>query len=505
MTCKEVLRFFVENPFYLKLIFGVLGFFVLMTMLDGALHPNDQAGTLTKERAQYPAIPNRMLYKPDKMDRIFPLGHYGNRWFGIRLDEDFHLLLYGASGSGKSRMILLNFLLSHLRGTPMFVVDIKGELHQRGALIGEQGTCICSLTEYEYYGYDPFYRLSDTSSDEHIAEAMFDIACFIIPVPPHRDKDGFWIISARDLLQGLLIYYYRQGHHTLVDCIERIYQEPLAQTIETVQDTCSPTDPEYMLLSQYFGMKEDASVLHDTHTEMSTYTRTFLNREPLKYALDDNPRRISPMDLLSGKNIFLNIPEDQLQRLQDVMRLILNQVLSELEIRPLKDARKKKVMVIIDELGRISSSGRIYKLLDAAHTLRSRGCHLVLATQDRESLIGPYTESEVATLENNSWKLILSASTAKTVAEVKNWVGTYKERNQAWNDVSRSVSTSFQDKYIVDAQDLITLPDRNEAILISPHGYYRFTKTYFEDDPDIGPVAAKVKRRNEILLGHEIE
>ena len=156
------------------------------------------------------------------------------------------------------------------------------------------------------------------------------------------------------------------------------------------------------------------------------------------------------------------------------MQLILNQTLAQLEKR---SEDSEPIIVVIDELPRILSAGKLDRLLDGARTLRSRNVCLYLITQSTEALMSAYSENEVADLISNCpYIIVLSASSVKTQKSVCAWCGKYKVRKQSWNgSKDRKCTIAYEEKDIVEPSDLMTLKNTGEAIVITPVSYTHLT------------------------------
>ncbi len=162
--------------------------------------------------------------------------------------------------------------------------------------------------------------------------------------------------------------------------------------------------------------------------------------------------------------------------------MVLNQTFYELEQRP---ENANPVLFIIDELPRILSAGKIERLLDGAKTLRSRKVTLYLIIQSVEALMSAYSENQAMDLISNClYIMILDATSTKTQKMIVEWAGKYLHRKKSWNSggSKSSVSTSFEEKDLVDSADIMQLKQNEKVMLVSPYGFYIIDKNpYFKD------------------------
>lgn len=421
-------------------------------------------------------------------------GRTSGRYVRKSLSEDGHVFIIGGSGSGKTSGLIIPTLLANPE-TPAFVLDIKGELHSKAVKRGDRRVVVFDPDDIRAAGYDPLYRLRGREDEQVLIETMRGIAISLIPMP--KGKDPFWILSAKNLLTGLLIYYYRGGLQEFIDLVDEILQRPVEEAVEDVLDHSAPDAVERKYIAQFSVMAEET--LGGIVAELNNHLVIFVNDFPLRYALRNNPIRASPLVLEQGQSFYLAIQEHKLTAYADVLQLILNQFLSELEKRSETAA---PVLFVIDELPRIVSAGKLDRLLDGVRTLRSRNVTLVLVSQSVEGLMSAYTEAEVTDLISNcSYVVVLSASSEKTQRMVGNWCGQFREIRKGWSGsgAKRSPNLSFDEKRVVEPSDLMTLSLTGEAILISPFGFSRIRKIPYFRDRRLKKMADEIRRYNSTI------
>lgn len=474
---------------------------LLISFLPGLLiwsetlgKPKAEDAMKGKQQAMYPLIPKELLHKlPTGI--ILGKDKRTGKYVCKLLDEDGHVFLIGGSGSGKSSCHVIPTLLVN-KEARIFAVDIKGELSFKSAKYGSKHVLIFNPSDRSKYGYDPFYNLTEKSTTQQIMETMQNITYSLISMPAGL-KDPFWKNSARNLLLGLLIYYYKQGTRDFVAIIDEILGRPVKDSIQSVMDNAKPNSVEYRYIVQFKDMEDET--LGGIVAEMSNHIVIFANDQDVRFAFKDNPNKVDPMKLEQGYSVYLSIKEEKLSAYYDVMQLIINQTLAQLEKRP-EDS--DPIIFVIDELPRILSAGKLDRLLDGARTLRSRKVCLFLITQSTEALMSAFTENEVADLISNCpYIIVLSASSSKTQKSVCSWCGKYKVRKTSWNGGSkdRKTTVSYEEKDIVEPSDLMTLKNTGEAILITPYGYSRVKKVPYYEDKILKPMADEIVKYNKTI------
>ena len=467
---------------------------VLMIWTESINQPREDQAMIGKQKAMYPKIPEILLHKKPTgimLGRDKRSGKYVCK----ELNEDGHVFLIGGSGSGKSSALVIPTLLIN-KAARIFAVDIKGELSFKSTKYGSDHVRIFDPSDRSKFGYNPLYNLTDKSNTQQIMETMQNISYSLISLPADI-KDPFWKTSARNLLTGLLVYYYKQGTREFISIVDEILQRPVKESIQAVMDNAKPTSVEYRYIVQFKDMEDET--LGGIVAEMNNHVVVFANDQDIRYAFMSNPNRVNPLNLEEGYSIYLSIKEEKLSDYYDVMQLIINQTLAQLEKRP-EDS--EPIIFVIDELPRILSAGKLDRLLDGARTLRSRKVCLFLITQSTEALMNAYTENEVADLiANCPYIIVLSASSQKTQKSVCSWCGKYKVRKTSWSDSGRKgkLNVSYDDKDIVDPSDLLTLKNTGEAILITPYGYSRVKKVPYYEDKVLKPMSEEIIKYNKTI------
>ncbi len=444
--------------------------------------------------ALYPAIAKEYLRKTP-LDGDIVIGKQGNKYVCCSVDEDGHYLIIGGSGSGKSSCLIIPTLLVN-QSTPAFVLDIKGELSSKATRAGSNHIRIFNPQDYTTWGYDPLYLLSQNSSEQQKFETMQAIAFSLVPVPAGT-KDPFWKMSARNLMIGMLLYYYRQGTIDFISIIDEILSRPIIQAIEAAMKGVAPVSIEYKYLVQFSDMSEET--LSGVFSEVANALTIFATDSDIRQSLGGSGQKLNPKMLDEGYSIYLVIREEKLSAYYNLLQLIISQTLSELEKRPETSA---PILFVVDELPRILSAGKIDRLLDASRTLRSRRVRLILVTQSLEALMVAYSENEAIDLISNcSHKIILDASSSKTQKMVCEWAGQYKERRQSVSSgKGKNTTISYEDRDILHPSDLMALVKTGELVLISPHGYNRIDKCPYYSDGYFGPLAEGIRTYNQTVL-----
>lgn len=445
-----------------------------------------------KRVAMYPKVPPELL--SSEPEGII-LGKYKNQYVRIPLKDVYHYCILGGSGSGKTSTVLLDTLLANFatgrNDFQTFCIDIKGEINHKSTFAYDENVLVVNPSDRTSIGWDVYYRLHDNPSDDLIIEAIEEVSqALIISTNP---KDNFFVENARSMFTGLLVYYFQQGE-SFIDSVNKILESEIKSLIAEIIKNSEPSDLHYKYLAKFSG--KEAESISDCEVEMTTSLSVF-SKSDIKFCFRDNFQKASPYSFGEGKSVFLAIPEHMLESYKAIMRLCTVQTLKELERR--SEEETKPILLIIDEFARI---GRMEGIFNALATLRSKKVMVMLAFQSLAQCEVIYSKEETRVLmENCRVKLLCECSDNESSKTISGWCGKYRDKKETLNGgKNRHKSYTYEDKPIVEPDDLITLVKKEEEILvISGVGYLRPKKCYYFKDPTLKALADKVKAHNNNL------
>lgn len=413
-----------------------------------------------KKEKDYPVIPQRHILSlfeqqmfgteniirkgnviPDSLifDRFHESAFYfgrtiGGHFVGKCSEDDGHILIIGGSGSGKTTGIAIPTTLTW-KGT-IFSFDFKGDLikwcrkRRRKILYMISG-------QTNRYWYDPFHFLR-VNGDENLIQNARELAQAIIPMPNHIN-DPFWIESARDVLTGAIVYYYRLGKDFIGTILEikTTKMSDLLQKINTDEKAKLCVNPDLDL-----SQKTLAGVSMELHNQISVFATDPLVQDVLSSNEESSKELIQWEDLEYG-DIFIRIDQCRIEQWKCVMRLMLVQLIRTLERRPEKHeaagACVKPTLLMLDEFPQY---GKIDAITSSLKILRSKNTTVAMFCQSIADLDETYGEATRRTiLDNCPYKAILNASDAETQLFFSNLVGTV---NAPYKGVSTNYDESGQ-------------------------------------------------------------
>ena len=248
-----------------QLIVWSLAFAVLVVMIIKIADnnkPNRKVAIQGLEEFRYPTVDKKLIsVKPTGI--IF--GKYKHRYVCKRPDEDGHVIILGGSGSGKSSTVIIPMLLCN-EDIGSFCIDIKGELSYKASDYTDSNTVIFNPLNRFSYGYDVFYALSDNSSSQELYEVVQNIVYSLISISA-SEKNPFWKNSARALLMGLMINYYKKGAKNFIDIIDLIAHKNTENQEYKLQNL-------YKLTFDMMSDEESREIFEDEYKDDDVYVLT---------------------------------------------------------------------------------------------------------------------------------------------------------------------------------------------------------------------------------------
>lgn len=458
---------------------------------DGLIPENGLKKESAQKRvAMYPKVPAELLSK--EPEGII-LGKYKNQYVREDLKETLHYCILGAPGSGKTSTIILDTLLANFAAGKnmfnVFAVDVKGELNQKSIEAYSENVHVVDPDNRNSCGWDVYYRLRDKPSSDLIINAIEEISDGL--VISNNPRDSYFTENAKTALTGLLVYYYQQNE-SFIDSINRILESDIATLIAEIIKDSQPEDLWYKYLAKFNG--KTAESVQDIFTQLCTSLSVF-SKSNIRFCFRDNYQKASPYDLLERKSVFLAIKEDKLESYKIIMRLLTTQIFRELERRP--EDETDSMLLVIDEFARL---GALSGIDGALATLRSRRINIMLCFQSLAQCDYIYGKDlSRAIMQNMRVKIICECSDPETSRTISDWCGKFRDKKETINTgKNHHKSYTYEDKPIVETNDLITMLKKEEEILvISGVGYLRPKKCYYFKDPKLKALADKVKAHNK--------
>lgn len=470
-----------------------------------------------KRKAMEGRIPREYLSsKPDG----FTIGKKGIRYVRLPVDPRniLHTLVIGSPGSMKSTTLLnsliynFNFAKKEEKMT-VFAIDVKPELQRKSVIYdperGDVKVIDPSSTSPVYYGWDVYFGLDKTSSDDEVEARADMIARSLISCREGSDNSIFYS-TAQNLMVAFLIYGFFTGKGFL-DSMLQLMSVPMQDLVASILSDTKMCDahPKLRLILQAYDTGEGSSeMLKDAESTMHEKLRIF-GVSSVQYMLRDNPRKASPVDLTDGTSVFLSLPDNLLKQYAPLVNLITQQVISYLGSIPEWERSEKDVPVIwllVDEFGSIGHMD----VEGALARFRSRKICIWLCVQGLSQLDDTYGQfgrrSIVTDCECN---LIFSSKDDVANRFFSDISGQYREtkisthRNgvSGVRDSSQNVSTEFRQIY--EVSDFVQLRrDRKLICFVDGHHFYIDKCPYFQIK-ELRELSDRIRSENNRILNGE--
>ena len=445
----------------------------------------------------------RSLYRCPRRENVFRkpngmvLGKIHNQYVCVPIDKNniVSMCLIGAPGSGKSSGPFTSSLANIFTNQPditAFVIDIKGELAELSVRKDNPHVRIINPEDMNSFGWDPYYNLTQSSSDDEILDCLDKLArSLIIDANP---KNAFFVNSSRRIFKAVLLFYFHKVVWTgtdgllksgFVDSILEILSSNLSDLVNSIlsDDNICSQHPQIRAMLNEFSGDSESEVMQGIRLQLLEHLDIFTRTDIMRMFSPSNPRRASPLDLNTGISIFLCVPENKLDVMATVFRMIVYQILSEMECR-LPDSNP--CLILLDELPRLN---KIDKLTSSLATLRSRRVSCWLIFQDL-SLLQQIYGHDTARIILNLCEVtcVLSCRDIETGKMLSEWSGYYEEKRRSRTSKSRasaqaaSVSTSSERRPVVEISDIMRLRTEGGIMLWIEGRYCRAQRIrYFED------------------------
>lgn len=416
-----------------------------------------------------------------------------------------HTLVLGTSGSGKTSSVLLSTLLArHINKEKyaFLLVDVKGEMLQKGFAPNDK-VAVFNPRRRDLYGFDFLYDINDKSTESEVIEALRRVIYSLIPLK--HTGDEFWPVAARTVLLGLFLFAWEyQQCYTLPQLVDFALSKNLNMLITDALAEAEENSVVTRLLSSYGGDCVAEETLGSISSNIGNALQLFSSDSNLRYLTKEADRKITPELLEQGISIDLFVEDRDLETYAPILSLAVATCITYLssparEKAVAQDPLHSQVVFILDELGRIPEIQGLPSILQIG---RSRGCTVLGCLQSWSSAEDHYGEKVAQDmLTNFSYRVFLQAQPeSKDVDMAVKAFGKYTEKKKSVNTgKNKNYSYQFEEKDILQASDLLTLPDKNRIVVLSPFGAYMLTRCQYFKDTKLKKIASHImaERNNE--------
>ncbi len=369
----------------------------------------------------------------------------------IRLPAYCHILLVGATGSGKGVSIIIPQLLTYVRGS-LITFDVKGDLYQIAGSRKKMGQRIVRIAPFNG-GTDSLNPLDSILEDSAMLVDDAHALAAALVVIEGTEPDPHWNAKAVQLIHALLVLVllrFRGEERNLNSVAEIASDETLlaraADQLRAMGGIPARLGNQIATLFAPEGglTKEGSGVVSVAQRHLS-----FLTSELVAKAVATST--IDVRDLLKpGTTVFLQIPASQLESARGLLRLWLATFIR--VIGSAGDERSAEVLALIDEA---AAAGGLPALEEALIRGRSAGVRLLLAFQSDSQVKVAFKDKPTLLYDNCSTHIYLGGANSietaerlsKSLGEWTQTVESYSENDSySWSVGSKGEESSQKNR-----------------------------------------------------------
>lgn len=329
-------------------------------------------------------------------------------------DTDSHTVIFGSTGSKKTRMFVMPGVEMLSRaGESFFVADPKGEVHKRtvaGVKSRDYDVNCLNLRDFSKgKGWNPFvlpYDLYHSGNRSKAFELVGDIANVLFKT--ESDNDFFWASTALNVMTGFILLMFEIGDKedcNLKNLIElwKEYRTDSKRFLARIREEFR----ESIIYTKICALdtssdKTNGSI--ESYVDMGM-NRLAINEEFVEYLSKSD---IDFYDMARKKTATYLIVPDESEYYHFVVGLFVKQFYMVLVQQALDDggSLKSRMNFILDEFCNIPEIPEFSNMITAA---RSRNIRFCLIVQSKKQLIDKYREkADVITGNCNNWIYLYS-------------------------------------------------------------------------------------------------
>lgn len=466
------------------LIVGVILYTLYYIFKDSYLNISPQRRQeLRTKRKQEKNLPYKTGTLDDCNGIMFGIKKFlGNiTYYYSPAEDEGHLVVLGGSGIGKTAAILISTLLIWCKNNnknTSFTVDISGDIIANSDMSNMLVYSPLPPEDKELNipqgtPYNIFYKVDLLDDEDEINRYLTELVNDRIKIDNNESEGSkYYKRQARNILTAAFVGYYFSGLD-FCDICDKVYY----LTYEDLFNDIENQNNEYASakLNGFVGITPEfiRNALQDAKDSIELFVLNKNIRKTLRRP-KDGEASINATSV-ENSNVFLYLPDPDLEYLQPLTELILSQVLDYLSRRMHFD---HKILLTLDEA---ASLGQI-DILPVVRKYRKRGVRLILLTQTLSDIDITWGHDKdtvrSALLSNFKFKILLESSDEKEQASWGRLIGNEIKDNYSHTTGHTESSTRSEHKdFIINPHELASLGD--ELIFLYPGGYKKLEKCFY--------------------------
>ena len=378
-----------------------------------------------------------------------------------------HIAIIGPTGAGKSSTYFMINLLNLPLEASLVISDPKGELYQKtkayNESIGRKCILFAPLEPHHSLKYNPLEIAKSVTEVREIAQSLLINGANAISLATGKPGgvDTEWINMAVPLWTASLLFCKQRGGKfgNIHSALSLILDKELSELEILFMNSSPEVKMQYSLFKQSSGAEKTVSSIKTvlaSNLQLFTdpnliYVTEFSEFNP--YNLRDEPTAI-----------YIMCPERSASYVSPFMSVFYSQVINKLlEYK----GKNLPIYMMLDEFANI---GIIPNFSQLASTCRSRGISLTIGIQGIEQLYQNYGKDNGDSILNNLKSKIFYPGLAPATSQIASQLCGYttvatKSNSEGKDKDSKSTSTSYQRRELMDADEIRRLPS-DEILLI---------------------------------------
>jgi hypothetical protein len=452
-----------------------------------------------KRAAQYPEVPEEYLSpKPEGLVIGYDKKSKQYIRYPLKRGNARSMILLGTPGSGKTTVILSSILAERLRKlktsgysksdgeddederTTYFLLDLKPEILKKCSMpedadrpIGDDRKIVeISISDKSKYGWDPFYRIRGCCDDDDVLQQLDIISRALIDGGKGAEKNEFFYLSGQICFQFLALERWKKGIQSFFRIVKDILESDLQTEIKKVLERIKDR-PEYCKIQSGLAAYEDKQGDAFAGIEMSMRQGLACMQRDDVEVFFSKEKLASPYFLEKKVSMALTIPSNQIKTFKTIVRLIVMQIIDHCEQRD--EENSHLITLCLDEIYRLGPG--ICEWVDFLALCRSKNVSCWLISQSLSLFEKLYDKPTMdAILENCAIIGVLSVSSESTAKVICGWAGSYDEEKitmTVGGSSDGSYTRTFEQKKILEPEDLMDILDKQEVIAFINGRYVR--------------------------------
>ena len=374
-------------------------------------------------------------------------------------DGEYHNLIIGSTGSGKTEMIVQPMVkVLAKKGESMIITDPKGEIYEKNAVeLREKGYNIVLLNfrdPQQGNCWNPLslpYNLYKNGNQDKACELLDDLALNILYDEASKNQDPFWEKTSADYFAGLALGLFEDAKEeeinlNSINLMTTVGEENFAGTtyIKEYFSYKDPASPAYVNASSTLLAPSDTkgSIL----SVFKQKIKLFASRENMSEMLSHSDFNMD--DIGRQKTAVFIVVQDEKKTYHSLVTIFLKQCYETL-IRVAQESGGKlpyRTNFILDEFANMPPLKDVTTMVTAA---RSRAMRFSFIIQNFAQLYEVYGKENGETIKGNCGNIVyLISSELNALEEISKMCGEVKSKEK-----DKTASTP-----LVTVSDLQRLP-----------------------------------------------